>query len=180
MPVRLNFIFIKNNIYSISLLLFSIMLIILVALALTTNNNFTDSLDDKELFRVKSIIDGDTILLENGHQVRYLGIDTPETHHPEVGLECYGKEATDYNKLLTEKKLVYLIKDKTDKDKYGRLLRYVYTEDGNFVNYEIVSKGYAQVLSIPPDTFFQKKLLHAQSNAVDNNLGIWKTCFNYN
>jgi micrococcal nuclease len=129
-------------------------------------------------YRVTGVDDGDTIVLEDGSTIRYLGIDTPETHHPTIGEECGGKEATDYNKKLVEGKRVRLIKDITDKDQYGRLLRYVFTEDGQFVNYMLIRNGFAQTLPISPDMLFDKTFEDALKIAKKENLGIWKKCFN--
>lgn len=131
-----------------------------------------------EYLRITGIDDGDTIVLENGETVRYLGIDTPETHHPTIGKECGGQEASEYNKKLVEGKKVRLIKDVSDKDQYGRILRYVFTEDGQFVNYLLVRNGFAQTLPIPPDTLFDKTFENALKEAKNESLGIWKDCFN--
>jgi micrococcal nuclease len=127
--------------------------------------------------KVESIDDGDTIVLENGETVRYLGIDTPETHHPIIGEECGGKEATELNKRIVLGKRVRLIKDKSDRDHYGRLLRYVFTEDGFFVNYELLKQGWAQTLEISSDNLFKHTFSDAQNIAVKNKLGIWGKCF---
>ena len=106
---------------------------------------------DTDLFLVSLVIDGDTILLESGESVRYLGIDTPETNHPRRGLECYGPEATERNRELVEGELVRLEFDTTDRDAYERLLRYVYV--GNtFVNAVLVEEGFAYSYYYPPDT----------------------------
>ena len=74
-------------------------------------------------------MDGDTIELSNGEKVRYIGINTPETKDPRKIVECFGKESYEYNKKLVEGKEVALEKDVSDKDKYGRLLRYVWIEE---------------------------------------------------
>jgi len=123
----------------------------------------------------EQVIDGDTILLTNGEQVRYLGIDTPETHHPDVGEEAYGPEATEYNRNLVMGKRLRLEKGNTeeDRDGYGRLLRFVYTEGGKFVNYEMVLGGYAQVFYIPPEAKYKSMLLAAQASAKAQERGIW-------
>ena len=91
---------------------------------------------------VSRIVDGDTIELGTGERVRYIGIDTPETVDPRKEVQCFGKEASAKNKELVEGKEVRLVKDVSDKDKYGRLLRYVYVGDV-FVNEKLVSEGYA-------------------------------------
>lgn len=76
--------------------------------------------------KVKRVVDGDTIELENGERLRYIGIDTPETKHPTKPVQCYGEDAYQINKKLVEGKTVKLVKDISEVDKYKRLLRYVY------------------------------------------------------
>ncbi len=129
------------------------------------------------LARVKVIrvIDGDTIEIEGGNKVRYIGIDTPETSHPQKGLECFGKEATNKNKELLEGKEVMIEKDVSETDKYGRLLRYVYTGD-IFVNDYLVREGFAYSSSYPPDVKYQNQLLDAQKEARQENRGLWNSC----
>src|SRR3989344_6996325 len=91
----------------------------------------------EQLIKVTRVIDGDTIEIEGGQKVRYIGIDTPETVDPRSLPQCFGKEAASKNRELVEGKKVRLEKDILDKDKYGRLLRYVYLPDSNsgiFIN----------------------------------------------
>ncbi len=140
--------------------------------------NLTNKKDTTEFIKVKGVDDGDTIVLENNETVRYLGIDTPETHHPTIGEECGGREATEENKKLVLGKKVRLIKDDSDKDNHGRLLRYVFTEDGYFVNYELLKRGWAQILEMSSDNLFRHTLLDAQNFATQKKLGIWGKCFN--
>ena len=78
-----------------------------------------------EYYKVARVIDGDTIELENGERVRYIGMDTPETVHPSKPVQCFGKAASAENSKLVSGKTVRLEKDVSDTDKYGRLLRYV-------------------------------------------------------
>lgn len=96
----------------------------------------------------------------------------------QIGEECGGKEATEENIKLVLNKKVRLIKDKSDKDNYGRLLRYVFTEDGYFINYELLKRGWAQILEMSSDNLFKYVFLDAQKYAVNNKLGIWSKCFN--
>jgi len=116
---------------------------------------------------VTRIIDGDTIELENGEKVRYIGVDTPE----KSGNECFNKEATAINRELVEGKKVTLIKDVSERDRYGRLLRYVYVDD-LFVNLELVQQGFAQASTYPPDVKFQTIFQTAQETARQANLGL--------
>lgn len=128
-----------------------------------------------ELFKVTRIIDGDTIKIEGGQAVRYIGIDTPETVHPQKAVECFGREASAKNKELVEGKSVQLEKDISETDKYGRLLRYVYV-DGVFVNELLVKEGFAHASSYPPDIKYQDFLNKAQEEARSQNRGLWSGC----
>lgn len=132
-------------------------------------------------YLVSRVIDGDTIELENGDKVRYIGIDTPETLDPRKPVQCFGKNASDKNKELVEGKPVWLIKDISDKDKYGRLLRYVYLGDPDqessvFVNLELVKQGFAHSSTYPPDIKFQDLFAAAETEARENQRGLWSDC----
>jgi len=121
---------------------------------------------------VAEVIDGDTIRLESGETVRYIGVDTPETKHPQKGVECYGVEASARNKQLVEGKQVRLEHDISETDQYGRLLRYVYV--GNtFINLELVEQGYARAASFPPDIARQDEFSAAEQAAREAERGLW-------
>lgn len=132
--------------------------------------------------RVKRVIDGDTIELENGKKVRYIGIDTPELHHPTKPVQCFGQEAMEINKELVEGKSVRLVKDVSEIDRYGRLLRYVYLDDSSaspsslFINKYLVEEGYAHVATFPPDVAFEPVFQAAEQRARDGNKGLWSKC----
>ena len=124
---------------------------------------------------VTDVIDGDTIEVNIGgksYNVRYIGIDTPETKHPTKGVECYGKEAAAKNKELVANKIVELEKDVSETDRYGRLLRYVYVGDV-MVNAELVKEGYAQAITYPPDVKYQALFLKLQNEARQAQRGLW-------
>jgi micrococcal nuclease len=125
--------------------------------------------------KVVRVIDGDTIELENGEKVRYIGVNTPELHHPQKGKECFGQEAYEKNKSLVEGKVVTLQKDVSETDRYGRLLRYVWI-DTTLVNESLVLEGYAFSSSYPPDISLQKFLNAAQERARENKVGLWSGC----
>ncbi len=127
---------------------------------------------DENLFRVSRVIDGDTIELEGGQKVRYIGINSPETVHPEKSVECFGKEASNKNKELVEGKEIKLEKDVSETDKYDRLLRYVYVGD-LFINDYLVRNGYAYSSSYPPDIKFQEQFRKAEEEAKNNKRGLW-------
>lgn len=124
--------------------------------------------------KVTNVVDGDTFKIESGETVRMIGIDTPETVHPSKPIQCYGKEASLKTEELIEGKEIRLEKDISEKDKYGRLLRYVYVGD-IFVNEYLVKEGYAISSSYPPDIKYQDKFVEAQRLAQEENNGLWNT-----
>jgi len=143
----------------------------------TSTKIATSSQQQKQLYKVISVVDGDTIKINyNGkvESVRLVGIDTPETVHPTKTVECFGKEASDKMKELVEGKTVTLVVDKsgTGRDKYQRLLRYVYLDDGTFVNKEMVKQGYAYAYVTYPFDYMDD-FKTSQSEAKNNKLGLW-------
>lgn len=120
--------------------------------------------------KVTGIVDGDTIEVVIGGQtyrVRYIGIDTPERD------QRYYAEATEANRKLVENKTVFLIKDVSEVDRYGRLLRYVLA-DGIFVNLQLVEDGYAVPATYPPDVACADTFLASSRKARDAGLGLWQ------
>lgn len=124
---------------------------------------------------VVSVVDGDTIKIEGGEIVRYIGMDTPETVAPGRPVECYGTEASRKNKALVQGKVVELERDVSNRDAYGRLLRYVWL-DGELINETLVREGYALVSTYPPDVKYQSRLLEAQRQAQREGKGLWSGC----
>lgn len=133
--------------------------------------------ESSPLYTVARVIDGDTIELETGQKVRYIGIDTPETVAPNKPDGCFGKDAANKNRELVEGKQVRLEKDVNDTDRYGRLLRYVYVDD-IFVNEYLVRQGYAFAVSYPPDISKQEILREAENEAKTHLRGLWSSCIN--
>lgn len=123
---------------------------------------------------VTEVIDGDTIRIEGGERVRLLGIDTPEKG------ECYFAEAKQELSELIDGKVVMLEKDITNRDKYERLLRYVYLEkdgtDNILINDEMVENGFAYDISTAPDNRFRYLLVAARESAKKKKLGLWSAC----
>jgi micrococcal nuclease len=130
--------------------------------------------------------DGDTLQLSNGEKVRLIGIDTPEssnnsklrrdakkTGHDASEIIRMGKEAAAFTRSLVQGKRVRLELDVRQRDKYGRLLAYVYLEDGTFVNAEIMKAGYAQIMTIPPNVKHQDLFLGFQKEAREKGRGLW-------
>lgn len=134
-----------------------------------------------ELATVKRVIDGDTIELSDGRKVRYIGVDTPELHHPTKGVQCFGKEAMEKNKELVEGKTIKMKKDVSETDRYKRLLRYIWvtsTSSGQdiFVNEYLAREGYAFQSTFPPDVAHAELFRQAAEEARINNRGLWKIC----
>lgn len=121
---------------------------------------------------VARVIDGDTIEMSDGTRVRYIGIDAPEAG------ECFAAEATAYNRELVEGKVVRLVPDVSDRDGYGRLLRYVYVSDsGTYVNLALVQSGHARAIYITPDVSEYPKFRAGQDGARAEGLGLWSACY---
>lgn len=146
-----------------------------IASSISTTNTNKTTISNNNTVLVARVIDGDTIEIEGGQKVRYIGIDTPETVDPRKPVQCFAIEATKKNKELVEGKRVRLEKDISETDKYGRLLRYVYV-DGIFVNDYLVRQGYAYASTFPPDVKYSEQFLAAQKEARENNRGLWKEC----
>ncbi|MDQ7029693.1 MAG: thermonuclease family protein [Ardenticatenia bacterium] len=125
--------------------------------------------------RVARVVDGDTVELESGERVRYLGVDAPETTgNPNVTqAEPLAQEATRFNRALVEGQRVWLLPDTTDRDRYGRLLRWVFLPDGTFVQAELVRQGYAFVNIIAPDDRFAELLRDLEARAKAERRGVW-------
>lgn len=124
---------------------------------------------------VTRVIDGDTIELEGGEHVRYIGINTPELAHGDQMLECFSEEARLRNEALVLGKHVTLVRDVRDRDKYGRLLRYVFVGD-TLVNETLVRDGFAYATSYPPDVTRQEILREAERAARMDGRGLWSSC----
>lgn len=134
-----------------------------------------------ERARVLRVVDGDTIRIDRGQgseALRYIGIDTPETVRPDAPVEWMGVEAAESNRTLVEGREVVLERDVSDADPFGRLLRYVWLEQGTgwlMVNLELVARGYASAVTYPPDLRWTDELRDAQAAARDAGVGLWGT-----
>ena len=127
---------------------------------------------------VERVIDGDTIEVNlDGatEDVRYIGVDTPETVKPGTPVQCFGKEASAFNHELVEGREVRLEFDRELRDVYGRLLAYVFVGD-HFVNAELVEGGYARTLEIEPNTSRAEQLGELEDVAGAAGLGLWGAC----
>lgn len=126
----------------------------------------------REWRKVERVIDGDTIELDRGERVRLIGVDTPESVHPEKPVERFGKEASEFTRKMAEGKKVRLEFDEDTKDRYGRTLAYVYLEDGTFLNAEIVKQGYGFAYTKYPFKYMEE-FRQYEREAHESGLGLW-------
>jgi micrococcal nuclease len=141
----------------------------------------------KETRLVQRVVDGDTFVLENSERVRMLGIDTPEKYESskldrdaersgsdKKTIKKLGELSSQYTKKLIEGKRVVLVAEPNyeDKDKYGRLLRYVYLEDGTFVNKKLIEDGYANAYR-RFELSRKDEFVKAEKEARENRRGLW-------
>ena len=127
---------------------------------------------------VVEVVDGDTARVALGgreESVRYIGIDTPESVIPGERPECFGKPAARMNRELVEGERVTLVFGRERRDRYGRLLAYVYRGD-TLVNAELVRRGYAQPLTVPPNVRFADRFAALAADARRAGIGLWASC----
>jgi len=125
---------------------------------------------------VVRIVDAETIEVEAAvgrATVRYIGVDAPETAALDSTVGCFGREASNRNKELVEARTVFLERDESETDEFGRLLRYVYLEDSQMVNELLIAEGFALASRSPPDVKHQDRLGAAQQQARDAGRGLW-------
>jgi endonuclease YncB( thermonuclease family) len=131
-------------------------------------------------YAVEKFDDGDTIVVDMSGKketIRFIGVDTPEVHDPRKPIQCFGKAASAHTKQLIGENRVRLEADPTNsnRDRYNRLLRYVYLPDGTLVNKKIIADGYGFALTAFP---FEKmeEFRQAQKEAREGNRGLWSAC----
>jgi micrococcal nuclease len=137
-----------------------------------------DRSNSSDYINVVRVVDGDTFWADDGSvkglNIRLIGIDAPEsrnTGRKKIGY--YGQQSKEYLTKLLDNKKVRLEYDVGRKDQYNRTLAYVYLPDGTFVNAELVRKGYAMVMTIPPNVKYAEKFVKLQRKARKNNRGLW-------
>lgn len=168
---------------ALSLLVFVLALIYVVATQSGWLDGASKTIQDNNpgLYTINHYVDGDTIAVNmNGavETVRFIGVDTPETHKPNTPVQCYGPDAAAHTKAAISKfGKVRLQADPldTNRDRYGRLLRYIYLPDGTLLDKQIISQGYGfAYLDFP----FSKKaeFAAAQQAAQAAKLGLWAAC----
>ncbi len=126
--------------------------------------------------KVVAVADGDTVVLEDGTKVRYLGVDTPEMDHETGRHECYAREAYERNKAWVMGRRVTLVYDGPKRDEHGRLLAYVMTPEGTCVNAELIRQGLAYVFRGPREFSKFREFLDLQREAVLARRGMYGRC----
>ncbi|HKQ67080.1 MAG TPA: thermonuclease family protein [Methylomirabilota bacterium] len=125
---------------------------------------------------VVRVVDGDTIhvqLADRVEKVRYIGLDSPEIHHPVKGEEPGGRAAATVNRGLVESRRVRLELDVRTRDRWGRLLAYVWVGD-TMINAELIRLGYAHVMTVPPNVRYQELFVKLQREAREDGRGLWR------
>lgn len=141
----------------------------------------TEESGDERSGKVVRVVDGDTIhvLVADGtkEKVRYIGIDTPESVKPNTPVECFAKAASARNAELVGDERVRLVTDVEERDRYGRLLAYVYRErDGVFVNAALVRDGFATQATFPPNVAHEDEFRRLARDARRAGRGLWSAC----
>jgi micrococcal nuclease len=130
---------------------------------------------------VERIVDGDTLVADLGgtsEKVRLIGVDTPESVKPNTPVQCFAKEASAHlAQLLPVGSAIRLERDVEARDRYDRLLAYVYRADDDlFVNLELAEEGYANPLTIPPNVAHANDFVAAAGRARESAKGLWSAC----
>lgn len=133
-----------------------------------------------DLATIVKVVDGDTVVVKIQNKIetlRLIGVDTPETVHPTKGVECFGPQASGFTKMFLEPGLmVKLLRDIEPRDRYQRLLVYLFLPDGKFFNQMLVEQGFARTLNIEPNSAFSEQLASHESSARNRRVGLWLSC----
>ncbi|WP_036728993.1 thermonuclease family protein [Peptoniphilus mikwangii] len=158
------------------------LLLVLFLILFFQKNLLSVKIDDNvEIAVIKTVIDGDTVILENGDKIRIIGINTPEIGKKE---ELYGIEAKEFAEKILLNKKIYLEKDKKYFDKYGRKLRYIWLEipekitKGTIEEYNFsaiqLKNGFARTYTFKPNVKYLDYFKKIQKSAIKNKEGMWK------
>jgi micrococcal nuclease len=157
-----------------------LVLLIAVLVVVLVHGRGRESADTFGRGQVVRVIDGDTIGVRIGdrtERVRYIGVDTPESVKPGTPVQCFAKRASAANAALVAGRHVRLVGDVEHRDRYGRLLAYVYREgDGAFVNALLVRDGYARTLTIAPNVAHAAEFARLARTARSDGKGLWRAC----
>lgn len=154
------------------------MLVVVVTAALLGGSHVPLSSRGSTTWTVSEVVDGDTVVLTRGpaiETVRLLGVDTPETKHPDRPVGCYGPEAADFTAENLSGRQVTVERDVEARDVYGRMLAYV-SLDGRRFNDVLLREGYATLLVIPPNDRHGRDMLRAELDAREAGRGLWGVC----
>jgi endonuclease YncB( thermonuclease family) len=165
-------------------------IVLFVALALAGGTRLFDgdgqtqrqaSIAPGSIGRVVRVVDGDTVRVRVGDRtttVRYIGVDAPESVKPGEPVQCFAKRASEFNRRLVNGERVRLRFGPERFDRYGRLLAYVGLVDRNSrsVNALLIARGYARVLTIPPNTQHEQAYSRLEQRARERGLGLWSSC----
>jgi micrococcal nuclease len=139
-------------------------------------SSWPDPPKDAVAVKVQRVVDGDTfvaVVKGRRERIRVIGVDTPESVDPNRPDEPYGKEASDFAKHYLDGETVRLAGDAEPRDRYGRMLAYVWLRDGTFWNALLVAEGYAQQLTIPPNVTYASLFRRLVAEARSNDRGLW-------
>lgn len=155
--------------------------VITIVVLLVSNARQEATAGRSDRVTVERVVDGDTVVVRLGgrdERVRLIGINTPETVDPRKPVQCFGKEASNRTKsLLPRGTAVRLERDVEARDRYGRLLAYVYrAQDGTFVNLALAQEGFAESLTIPPNVAYADRFAAAVADARRASRGLWGAC----
>ncbi|MCA9087579.1 MAG: thermonuclease family protein [Planctomycetaceae bacterium] len=151
-----------------------IIVLALVAWRLSTTSETPPALPAEGIETVITrVVDGDTLIIESGERIRLLGVDTPETKHPDRPAEPWGHEASEFTRTHVEGHPVRLEFDRERQDRYGRWLAYVFRDDW-FLNEELIRQGYSRAETrFPFRSDRQRQFRKAEQEARDEQRGIW-------
>ena len=155
--------------------------LVVIGLSLLVSCSSGATTENEVLITVLKVIDGDTVDIDikgNTERVRLIGVNTPETKHPTKPIECFGPEASAYlTQLLPKGTTVRIERDVEARDRYGRMLLYLYLGSNDlFINLDLVARGYGTPMSIEPNTFHRNDFVRAAAQAEAANVGLWKAC----
>lgn len=148
--------------------------LVIITISITYCNSGRDRDELTGFLKVTKVVDGDTFWVDDGSEkglkIRLIGVNTPETVHPQKPVEYYGREASDYVKSVLTGNKVKLKFDVSRVDRYGRTLAYVYLKDGTFLNEDLIKKGYGQAMTVPPNVKYSEKFIELERKARKGNI----------
>jgi len=155
--------------------------LVVIGLSLLVSCSSGATTENEVLITILKVVDGDTVDIDidgRTERIRLIGVNTPETKHPTKPIECFGPEASAYmTQLLPKGTTVRIERDVEARDRYGRMLLYLYLgSDDLFINLELVARGYGTPMSIEPNTFHRNDFVRAAAQAEAANVGLWKAC----